>query len=726
MAGTIARTVAKGRRVARRASGGAAGFPHLMRPGRIGGMSLSNRLIMAAMDMNLCHDGVIDDREVEHFALRAKGGTALVTTGAAAVAYPVGATTRRQPGLSDDRFLPGLRSLADAVHAAGGRVCVQLVHHGKIAAIDTAEGRPLLVASVPLPKPDLSVLVDTTAEERAGLGSAREGKRDTYREATDEDLAGVVRAHVEAARRCKAAGIDAVEVHAGHGYLLSTFLSSGYNQRTDRWGGTLENRARLTCEVIAGIRSEVGPGYPIIVKFNGNEFMLDRGLTTDEAVSASRLFEAAGADAIHVSGYSNDSFGGFTLGPLPAREAAYRDVTRAVKRAVAIPVIAVGRVLPEVAEEMLAAGECDFVAEGRWQLTDPEMGNKIGSGRRKSVRPCINCYACVERNFFNDTPVCTVNPALGTPEEAGVPPAEVPKRILVVGGGPAGMEAARVAASRGHRVTLLEKTDRLGGTAWYSQLTTRPNGPFLDWLYHELDNEGVEVRTGVEVTVATVDEIDPDVCVVATGARRRRPDLPGAHLPHVRTGDDLRDVFTGTHDAMRRGEVPLTERVLVPFGRTVGLTSSANRIDVLSRVWMPVGRHVTIVGGGLVGLELAEFLASRNRMVTVLEEGPTLGLPMAMPRRLSRIAAAQQDGVELVRNATVVEIRPDEVVYESDGDRRYARAETVVLASAVETDTQLADELRTAGHAVHVVGDAGEVDYLYGAVHTAWEVSRKL
>lgn len=730
MADKFAPVAAKARRTLRSVSGGSRtspGFPNLMRPGRIGHLRLSNRLIMAAMDMNLCHDGEFNEHEVEHFAARARGGTALVTTGTAAVAFPEGATTLKQPGLSDDRYIPGLRALADGVHEAGGRVSVQLCHHGKTSAVDTAQGRPLLVASTPLPKADMSALIDTTRAEKAGLGSASQGKQASYREATSEDLANVVRAFADAARRCAVAGIDAVEVHAGHGYLLNTFLSAGYNQRTDQWGGSIENRARLTCEVVSAIRSEVGPGYPIIVKLNGHEFMLENGMTVSEVVAASQLIEAAGADAIHVSGYSNNPFAGFTLGPLPSEVAAYRQVTRKVKQAIGIPVIAVGRVLPEVAEEMLAAGDCDFIAEGRWQLTDPEMANKIGSGRRDSVRPCINCYVCVERNFFDDTPVCTVNPALQTPATPEPPPAERSRHVVVVGGGPGGMEVARVAARRGHRVTLLERNDRLGGTGWFSQLTTPPNGPFLQWQEHELEQEGVDIRIGIAGTPSTVRALDPDVVVVATGARRDRPDVPGAQLPHVQSGDDLRDLITGAATGgTPQNPTPLLQRVVVPLGRALHLTTNPSLIRLLSKIWMPVGRNVVVVGGGLVGLELAEFLAERRRTVTVLEEGAVLGLPMALPRRLAAVGAAKHAGVDLVRKATLSEIRPDHVVYEVGGEVRTVAAQTVVLAGGVRPDTTLADELRATGLDVRMVGDAEQVDYIFGAVHSAWRVGADL
>ena len=694
-----------------------------MAAGRIGGLTLPNRIVMPAMDMNLCDDGVITAADVAHYVARARGGTALVTTGAAVVAYPAGATSRKQPGLSDDRFVPGLRALADGVHSAGGRVCVQLCHHGKTSAVDTADGRPLLVPSVDVPKLDYDSLVDTTTSEQERLAGAREGKRDAYTEATDDDLAWVIDAFADAAGRVKSAGIDAVEVHAAHGYLLSAFLSAGYNHRSDRWGGTLENRARLPCEVVRAVRARVGVGYPILVKINGAEFMLDGALTTDEIVAASRLIEAAGADAIHISGYSHDPFAGFTLGPLPSRVGAYRDVAKAVKAAVRVPVIVVGRILPELAEEMLAADECDFVAMGRQLLTDADLAAKIRDGRRASVRPCINCYVCVEQNFFDATPLCAVNATLHTQAASDPPPAETPRRVVVVGGGPGGMETARLAARRGHSVTLLEKDARLGGTAWFSQLTTPANGPFVDWLVHELRAEAVDVRTRTPATVRMLKELRPDVVVVATGAQRDRPPVPGADLPHVWTGDELRALLIGGDDAA--GRRPLVHAIL-GVGRGLRVTSDPLRVRKLSKRWMPLGRRVVVVGGGLVGLEIVEFLAERRRSVTVLEEGPVLGLPMAIPRRLAAVAAAREHGVTLVRNAVLVRVQRDVVTYRVADEERSVAADTVILAGNVRPDTRLADELRAAGFDVRVVGDAGEVGYIEGAVHSAWKVAAEL
>ena len=700
-------------------------FNALLAPGRIAGLDLSNRVFLPAMDMNLCVEGEISDGEIAHYTARAAGGTAMVITGTGAVAWPVGATSRHQPAFSDDKFIPGIRRLADSIHAVGGTLCMQLCHHGKTASVDTADGRPQLVPSVLDAKPDLSALRDSPMSELMGLATATQGKKASYKVADEDDLAWVIDQLAQAARRVKEAGVDAIEIHAAHGYLLSTFLSRGYNKRDDRWGGSLENRARLTCEVVKAIKVVVGADYPVIVRLNGFEFGLEDGLTPDETARAAALIEEAGADAIHVSANAHNQLADFTQGPLPAEVGQYREYTKIVKQHVTIPVIAVGRMLPEIANEMLQLGECDFVSMGRQLLADPELVNKIREGQRKSVRPCINCYVCVEQNFFDGNPKCAVNPALCNESVAVLSPMTSAKHVVVIGGGPGGMEAARVAAIRGAKVTLIEKGARLGGTMWFSQLTTPANQLLVDWLMHEIERLNIDVLLSTEATREVVQALNPDDIVVATGARRGLPEVPGGALPHVLTGDVLRGLITGEKDTYSRS-LSYLGKLGVTAGRSLGLLNSADRIRSLSKVWMPVGKRVVVIGGGLVGLELAEFLAERGRLVTVLEEGPHMGLPMAMPRRWTAVNKATKHGVVLVRDAVVVSIDKVSVRYRNGDDESEVRGDTVVVASQVEPDTSLADSLRDLGIRVQVAGDAVTVGYIEGAMHTAHKVAREL
>lgn len=700
-------------------------FDSLLAPGRIAGLDLANRVFLPAMDMNLCVEGEISDGEIAHYTARAAGGTAMVITGTGAVAWPVGATSRHQPAFSDDRFIPGIRRLADSIHAVGGRLCMQMCHHGKTASVDSADGRPQLVPSLLEGPPDLSALRDNPMDELMRLATASQGKKATYKVADEDDLAWVVDQFAAAAGRLKTAGVDAVEIHAAHGYLLSTFLSRTYNKRDDRWGGSIENRARLTCDVVRAVKAVVGPEYPVIVRLNGHEYGPADGLTAAEAAEAAALIEAAGADAIHVSANAHNPFADFTDGPLPNTVAAYREHTRTIKRAVTVPVIAVGRMLPEVADEMLAAGECDFVSMGRQLLADPDLVNKIRSGDRRSVRPCINCYVCVEQNFFDGNPKCAVNPALCNEKVAVLAPIGRAMHVVVVGGGPGGMEAARVAATRGAKVTLIEKGSRLGGTLWFSQLTTPANAMLVDWLTHEIERLGVDVLTDTEADATIIASLNPDAVIVATGARRGRPGIPGGDMSHVLDGDTLRGLITG-ESGTDLSSIGVLGRVAVTVGRGVGLLSNADRIRSWSKLWMPVGRRVVVIGGGLVGLELAEYLAERGRLVTVLEEGPHMGLPMAMPRRWTAVRKATEHGVTLVRNATPIEISKVAVRYRSADQEFEVRGDTVVIASEVSPDRTLADELSAIGIDARVVGDAADVGYIEGAMHSAHEVARGL
>ena len=703
-------------------------FTHLLAPGRIGPLTLPNRVVMPAMDMNVCHDGVIVEEDVAHYVARAAGGTGMVITSASAVAFPVGAASLKEPGLSEDRFIPGLRALADAVHEAGSLLCVQATHHGKVARVDTAAGRPLLVPSTPRQQPDLSALRDNTPAELAKMAAVTGGRQATYHEATEEDIAWLIDQFAQAARRVMEAGADAIEIHCAHGYVLGSFLNRADNRRTDTWGGSLENRARLTCEVLAAVRRQVGDRLAVLVRVAGEEYGEPGALTTVETVAAARLFEAAGADAIHVTGWGRNPFRDFLKGPLPDQVGAYREQARAVRAAVGIPVIAVGRMLPEVAEEVVASGDADFVAMGRQLLADPALVDKLRAGRRASVRPCINCYVCVEQNFWDDTPVCAVNPALGNEGAATLLPIPSPRHLVVVGGGPAGMETARLARERGLRVTLVEAGDRLGGSAWFSQLTTPANGPLLAWQQHELERLGVVVLLNHRATVESIEALRPSTVVVATGAHRGRPTVPGADLPHVHTGDTLRAMLTGTGDAgpPAAGRLRLA-RWAARAGRLTGATRSPELVRRATRTFLPVGKDVVVIGGSLVGLELAEFFAERGKSVTVLEAGAQLGLPMAMPRRWASVQRADEHGVRTERQSTVEEITPTSVRYlDAGGERRTVAADLVVVASEVRAEAPLAKQLADRGVAVEVVGDAGEVGYIQGAIHSAWRVAEGL
>lgn len=706
--------------------GSAPSFTRLLSSGSIGPIRVRNRIVLPAMDQNSCTpDGMVTDLTVAHYEERARGGVGLLIVETSAVAYPVGATSRHQPSLADDGCIPGLRRLGEAVHAHGARMVVQICHHGKGSGVDAAEDREQLVPSVPIPAADPD-LVNTTMDELMRMAASTGGRQPRQRAATSDDLTWVVERFADAAARVQAAGLDGVEIHAGHGYLLATFLSPLYNRRDDEYGGSPERRARLLCDVVTAVRARCGDDFGVIVRIDGREFA-EGGITPELAATTALLSERAGAHAIHVSAMSPASLSvGFTDGPLPWQPNQYADLARTVKARVGVPVIAVGRILPEAAEALLADGRtCDFVSMGRQLLADPELPNRLAAGRPDLVRPCINCFVCVAENFWDARPVCAVNARLGHYDEPVPEPVTLRRHVVVVGGGPGGMEAARVAAARGHRVTLLEKGKRLGGTARFSSLTTPMNGELVRFLEAAVREAGVDVRLGATADVASVRALQPDVVVVATGARRSRPAVPGASLPHVLSGDDLRAALTGDDPSAIRW-LPTPQRAAIGIGRRLGLTDDMGRVRSLSRRWLPLAREVVVVGGGLVGLELAEFLAERGRRVTVVEESAYVGAEMAHPRRQRAVYQAEKHGVRLERRATLVEITPTWVVFEQDGERRTVEAGAVVLASGVHPDTGLADALTAVGLDVHLVGDAAVVGYIQGAIRSGHLVGRDL
>ncbi len=638
------------------------------------------------------------------------------------MAWPVGATSLHQPALSEDRFVPGLARLADAVHRHGARMIVQACHHGKTAGVDPMQGRDQLVPSVPLPAEEMDISA-ITMDELMRMAALTGGKKATQREATTEDIAWVVDQFAAAAARIQSAGMDGIEIHAAHGYLLSTFLSPRFNRRTDDYGGSLANRARLLAEVVGAVLDRCGDDFAVVVRLDGMEYA-EGGITPEMAVRHAVIASAAGAHAVHVTASAPNAMGtGFTDGPLPWQPDQYVGLAAAVKLAVEIPVIAVGRIMPDAAEKHIAADEFDYVSMGRQLLADPDIPAKLLARRPGMVRTCINCYVCVAQNFWDGTPVCAVNAELGHYDEGRIEPAEIRGHVVVVGGGPGGMEAARVAATRGHRVTLLEKSAELGGTARFSSLTTPMNAELVRYLSNAVQDLDVDVRLSTPATVDLMRQLSPRAVVVASGARRVRPDVPGADLPHVLSGDDLRALLTGDDPAAAR-RLPWHRRMVVSVGRRLGLTRDMDRVRRLSRRWMPLGRDVVVVGGGLVGVELAEFLAERDRNVTVLEPGEKLGVEMAHPRRARALHEARGHGVHFVTGAELVAIRAGEVEYRVDDGAQTVPASQVIVASGVVPDDSLAEQLTAAGFDVRVVGDAGAVGYIEGAVRSGYLAGR--
>ena len=705
-------------------------FSHLLAPGRIGPIQLRNRIIMAPMGSNFAEaDGHCGERIQAYYEARAEGGAGLLIMGVCAIAFPAGTAEPYQVGVSSDEFIPGLSRLAERVHKHGAKIAMQLQHAGKNAIRDMAAGRPLWVPSIP-PASSSDMMQALTPEELASFVSAVRGRKGGIQMQVMEqhDIAQMVEWFAAAAERAQRAGFDGVEIHAAHNYIIAGFLSSYYNRREDAYGGSLENRARLLVEVLAAVRARVGAGFGVWLRLDAEEMLTPGGITLEDAKAVARLAQIAGADAVSVSAYAATTSGvAFTEAPLVQKPGAFLEWTAAIKQCVSIPVIAVGRIEPEVGESAIAAQHCDFIAMGRKLLADPQLPNKLLSGQVQAVRPCIYCYVCVSQIFINERIKCAVNPQTGHEAERIIGPVSTAQHIAVIGGGPAGLEAARVAALRGHRVTLFERSDRLGGTLFFAALAYPENRLLLDNLLYQVRQLPIDVQLETSVDAALLRDRGVDQVIVATGAQRAAPDIPGADQNHVWSGDELRRLMTGDRaEEIAKRKLSLTQRTLMKAGNLIGVTDSTEAMQKLSRVWMPLGKRVTIVGGGLVGLELAEFLIARGRQVCVLESTDHLGRELAIVRRWRVLHGIRVHGGQLLTGVTVTAIEGNRVRYRTaDGEAAEVPGDSVVLASGATPDTTLGDALSSAGLKVVSIGDCQSLGYIEGAIAAGHRAGRE-
>ncbi len=697
---------------------------HLLSAGRIGSMELRNRIIVTAMGVSLSEaDGHVGERLLAYHEAHAKGGAGLIITGVAGVAWPVGAVQPNQTAISDDRFLPGLKQLTERVHRHGAKIAVQL-HHGGLVAGYSSDAFDQELWAPCYPPPMQGDFIDYfLPEEMAGFS----GKMPRIKLLEPADIDLVVSQFGAAATRAKSAGFDAIEIHGGHGYLLSSFMSPKTNSRTDDYGGPLENRARLLLRVIGAVRAAVGPDFPVWVKLDSVEVGKDGGITLDLAIEAARLVEGAGVDAITVSAYHDTGMGKLhSASNIPHEPETNIPAAAAIKAAVQVPVIASGRVEVEAAEAHIAAGKYDFLAMGHKLLADPDLPSKLAGNAPEMIRPCIYCYTCVSTAYVRKPLRCAVNPDTGF-ECDRIEPKRAGQHFVVIGGGPGGIEAACRLADAGNRVTLLEKGARLGGTLRIAALAYPANERLLDWLVERLARTNVDVRLETEASDAVLRALAPDAIVVATGARRDMPELPGHDLPHVFSGDDMRQLLLGENSDELKRKTGFFTRIATKVGAATGLTANLDFVRNATKAWMPLGDNIVIIGGELVGIELAEFLAERGRNVTVIETAPRLGKGLLLVRRMRILAELKEHGVGLHGGVSDIAIEADAVCFtDATGAEQRIRADHVIVAMGATGDTGLAERLRASGFAVETVGDCNGVGYIEGAIRGGAEAAQRL
>ncbi len=649
--------------------------PRLLEPARIGSLALPNRVVMTTVKLGYAaKDGKVNDRHLAFYTRRAQGRVGLLTTEPMYV-LPNGKEIPTQLGIFEDSFLPGLKRLAAAVHQAGGRIMAHINHAGRAANPKLVPPEKLVSASgVPCPANGV-----------------------TPRPLEKKEIREIVWAFAAAAARAREAGFDALEIPFSHGYLVHQFLSPHTNKREDEYGGDFENRFRFGREILEALREKVGPDFPILVRMNAEDHF-EGGLVLEDALELASRLQEAGADALSVSSGTMCETPPFCLYPIGTPKAHLLPAAKRIKEIVSIPVVTAGRIRsPQVAEEALARGETDLVGLGRAFLADPDWVRKVEEEDEEAILLCAACHqGCLLELRKARGTSCMFNPFTGREGEIRVLKADPPKRVLVAGGGPAGMEAAILASRRGHRVTLYEKEDRLGGQLLLAARVPSKEefADFVRWQALMLEREGVTVRLGKEVTAEMIQEEDPDALVLATGGRPRIPAMPGLD------------------------EIPWI-----------------TAYDVLAGKARVSTRTAFVVGGGTVGLEAAEYLARQGVEVTAIKRKPELAASMDPLPAAVFLRRLQKSGVQVLTGYAVSRFQGDKegniTVFaqpwpsrEGEPERAFP-AETVILALGLEPEDRLARELQ-GRPGVHIVGDARKPREVLDAVREGFEAGLRI
>lgn len=645
-------------------------YEHLFSPIQIGTTTVKNRVFMPPISTNLADKGYVTDELVEHYAARAKGGVGLIITEVTTV-EPTYIYLPGDMSICDDSYIPGWKKLTDAVHKYGAKILPQLFHPAYMAF--PIPGTPQLIAP-----------------SNVGPYYAKEAPRAV----TIEELKVIIRQFGEAAFRVKQAGGDGVEIHAAHAHgLLGGFLSPLYNKRTDAYGGDIHGRLRLTLEVIEEVRKICGKDFIIDVRISGDEYT-DGGQNLNDAVYVAKQLEKAGVDFIHVSGGTTIMRGSSI--PAPGTPmGSHSKVGEEIKKQVSIPVATVGRITePWFAEELIANGKADICMIGRANLCDPEFVQKACEGREDEIRPCIGCLRCLNGIMFGKRVACTVNPSLELENEDNIPAAQEKKQVLVIGGGPAGMEAAFVAKKRGHEVVLCEKSDSLGGLVKLAAvpIAKQELTKVIQYMERKLTREGVEIRLNCEVTE-----------------------------------EMLKNEFAGYEVIAGTGADPIVVNAFTAFKHCVTAD------DILAGKAF-AGRKVVVIGGGSVGCETADYLAPlvndlfpRNREIILLEMADGIMLQESGPGRSLLTQRMMKKGIQIHCKAKVEKVEAEKIYYTENGEEHcISDADTLVLAMGYRPDSKLEETLKKANVSYHLIGDAKKVGNIKDAITEGYQIAREI
>lgn len=637
-------------------------LPHLFSPFAIRELQLQNRIVMPALASFLvAPGGSVTGKTLEHYRRRASGGVAMLIVEAAAVA-PEGIVSETQLRIDDDRFMEGLSRLARVIKSSGARAAIQLHHAGRQTKAKVV-GRPPLAPS-PLPCPAIPGEVEVLSHE---------------------GIQRIVSLFGEAARRAVEAGFELIEIHGAHGYLINQFLSPFSNVRDDGYGGDTQRRARFAVEVLREVRRRVGESLPISFKISAREFV-PGGLDVEESAEIVRYLTKAGVDVVQVSA-GNDATPEWISQPMLVQRGCLVETAFAIKRAVEIPVMAVGRINgPRLADDIIREGKADLVCMGRALLADPMLPLKAKEGRLNEIRRCVACNTCMNSIFKKGRVECLVNPELGREEEMGVHPVSRSRRILVVGGGPGGAEAAWVAASRGHEVELFDANDAIGGQILLGALPTykRDLLNIVRFHEHQLRQHGVRCHLGQRVEAEELLRRDPDAVVLATGAK---PSLPS----FVKEGPTVQTYVTALNGT---SELP---------------------------------RDVVILGGGAIGCELAIHLAQKGHKVAIMEMRDAVGVEHeAMTRKLI-LQEIRSLGIRVMTGCEIRGVDEQQVFFLGrDGKETALEAELFILAMGTRPEDALHEPLRRAGLEVYKIGDCVQPRSIKEAIYEGALIGRSI
>lgn len=644
-------------------------YYHLFSPMILGSVELKNRIVMAPMATGLFEKGRITPQAKAFYLARARGGVGLIMVGGVYVYWP---STADLPSigchahLQDDSVLEGWQELIKEIHSYGTKIGVQIFHPGRQVSTGQWGEQPVGPSAVSGP-----------------------GVRGVPKELAAADIENVEGLFVEAARRAEQAGFDVVEIHGAHGYLVSSFLSPYVNKRQDEFGGSLENRARFAIEIFRKIKNAISPGLAIGIRFNGQDFIED-GLLLKETRLLAPLFEKAGMDFLDISAgvYGSSP----ALIPMGEPQGCFIPLAGKIKEEVHIPVIGVGVISnPSYADRLIEEKKVDLVALGRTLIADPDWPEKVVQGDLSNIRPCVRCnQGCADRieqiNFSGQSlPItCLMNPEVGKESD---PPkmSDKPKRILVIGGGPAGLAFSTLSALRGHQVTLIEREKALGGQFRLAGIPPAKENfqEGLAFMTRQAVKAGVTIKTGKLYDSAFLKELDPEVVIVATGSRPLIFEIPGIDSENVVTAHDV-------------------------LGRQA-----------------KIGEKVLVIGGGLIGLEVADYLGSKGKKVLVVEITPRFGQGLgaiAWMNIRSRLAA---NGVEILVSCEVKEIRGSKVKLISKSQELWREGiDTIVLAVGVASRNSLFEEIKEQVQTIYLIGDAAKPGNALSAIQEGEELGR--